>query len=262
MCEKWVTVFKVKVTVTEFTFIQWNHDYFYYMFWTNDFWVTSIKSISWSVLWKGCFAVFKAKVTRFWTSVNVCPDNISDRSDLYGDASSSAIVSFRSIILLWPRSKPQSFLLNLHQYWIHWHHQNVFVCCCYFFIFLFFYYYYYYYYFFGGGGGEIWHLVTCFLLLFYLFYFLFLHPVNQDGYNTAQKNFVFFWVAWIPWAARPKRFDPQRPKRPSATAGPRQAKQSVYLAACSVNSCAEQSQKLSPDNQLLKPEAKDRPAAK
>ena len=126
------------------------------------------------------------------------------------------------------------------------------------------------FFFWGGGGGagegEIWHLVACFLLSFFSFFFFFtyivLHSVNQDGYNTAQKNFVFFWVAWIPWAARPKRFDPQRPKRPSATAGPRQAKQSVYLSACSINSCAEQSQKLSPDNQLLKPEAKDRPAAK
>ena len=39
--------------------------------------------ISWSVLWKGCFAVFKARSQwRFRTSVNVCPDNISDRSNL------------------------------------------------------------------------------------------------------------------------------------------------------------------------------------
>ena len=39
--------------------------------------------ISWSILWKGCFVVFKVKVTvKFWTSVNVCPDNISDRSKL------------------------------------------------------------------------------------------------------------------------------------------------------------------------------------
>ena len=36
-CEKWVAIFNVKVTVTEFRFIQWNHDYFYYMFWTADF---------------------------------------------------------------------------------------------------------------------------------------------------------------------------------------------------------------------------------
>ena len=150
MCEKWVTVFKVKVTVTEFTFIQWNHDYFYYMFWTNDFWVTSIKNISWSVLWKGCFAVFKAKVTRFWTSVNVCPDNISDRSDLYGDASSSAIVSFRSIILLWPRSKPHivstqsSSILNT---------LTPPECVCLlllFFLLLFF----FIFFFWGGGGGR------------------------------------------------------------------------------------------------------------
>ena len=37
MCEKWVAIFRVRVTVTEFGFIQWNHDYFYYMFWTADF---------------------------------------------------------------------------------------------------------------------------------------------------------------------------------------------------------------------------------
>ena len=67
MCEKWVAIFKVKVTVTEFGFIQWNHDYFYYMFWTAEFLATNLvwqcMFISWSVLWKGCFAVFKVKVT-------------------------------------------------------------------------------------------------------------------------------------------------------------------------------------------------------
>ena len=30
MCKNWVAMFKVKVTVTEFGFIQWNHDYLYY----------------------------------------------------------------------------------------------------------------------------------------------------------------------------------------------------------------------------------------
>ena len=66
MCKKWVAIFKVKVTVTEFGFTQWNHDYFYYMFWTADFFATifvwQYMFISWSVLWKGCFAVFKVKV--------------------------------------------------------------------------------------------------------------------------------------------------------------------------------------------------------
>ena len=42
MCEKWVAIFKVKVTLTEFVFIQWNHDYFYYIFWTADFLATSL----------------------------------------------------------------------------------------------------------------------------------------------------------------------------------------------------------------------------
>ena len=33
--------------------------------------------------WKGCFAVFKVRSQwRFWTSMNVCLDNISDRSNL------------------------------------------------------------------------------------------------------------------------------------------------------------------------------------
>ena len=35
----------------------------------------------------------------------------------YGDASSSARVPFRNIILLCSRSKPQSFLLDLQKYW-------------------------------------------------------------------------------------------------------------------------------------------------
>ena len=67
MCEKWIAIFKVKVTVTEFGFIKWNHDYFYYIFWTADFLATNLvwqcMFISWSVLWKGCFTVFKVKVT-------------------------------------------------------------------------------------------------------------------------------------------------------------------------------------------------------
>ena len=63
------------------------YDYFYYMFWTADFLATNLvwqcMFISWSVLWKGCFAVFEVRSQwRFWTSANVCPDNISDRSNL------------------------------------------------------------------------------------------------------------------------------------------------------------------------------------
>ena len=45
---------------------QWNHDYFHYMFWTADLFMTSLvwqcMFRSWSVLWKGFFAVFKVKV--------------------------------------------------------------------------------------------------------------------------------------------------------------------------------------------------------
>ena len=44
-----------------------NHDYFYYMFWIAEFLATNLvwqcMFISWSVLWKGCFAIFKVKVT-------------------------------------------------------------------------------------------------------------------------------------------------------------------------------------------------------
>ena len=65
--KKRVDIFKVKVTVTVFVFIQWNHDYFYYVFWTADFLATNLvwqcMFISWSVLWKSCFVVVKVKVT-------------------------------------------------------------------------------------------------------------------------------------------------------------------------------------------------------
>ena len=57
---------------------------------------------------------------RFWTSVNVSPDNISDRSNLVWWCiiiSQTARVSFRNIILRCSRSKPQSFLLDLQKYW-------------------------------------------------------------------------------------------------------------------------------------------------
>ena len=39
--------------------------------------------ISRNVLWKGCFVVFRSRSQWwFWTTVNVCLDNISDRSNL------------------------------------------------------------------------------------------------------------------------------------------------------------------------------------
>ena len=90
MCEKWVSFFKVKGTVTEFAFIQWNHDYFYYIFWT-DFLATNLV---WQCMFitSGGAGVSCGKVAllysrsrsqwMFWTSVNVCPDNISDWSNL------------------------------------------------------------------------------------------------------------------------------------------------------------------------------------
>ena len=65
------------------------YDYFCYNYVLNCWFVLATNLvwqcmfISWSVLWKGFFAVFKVKVTvKVWTSVNVCPDNISDRSNL------------------------------------------------------------------------------------------------------------------------------------------------------------------------------------
>ena len=41
------------------------YDHFYYMFWTADFLGATnlVWQCMWSVLWKGCFAVFKVKVT-------------------------------------------------------------------------------------------------------------------------------------------------------------------------------------------------------
>ena len=88
-CYVWksVSVFNVKVTVTEFGFIQWNHDYFYYMFWTADFLVTNLvwqyMFISWSVFEKVALLYSRSRSQwRFWTSVNVCPNNISDWSNL------------------------------------------------------------------------------------------------------------------------------------------------------------------------------------
>ena len=62
--------------VTESGFIQWNHDYFYYMFWIADLLATSLVwqfiFINWSVLWKGCFAVFKVKFTMKVVNLSEC----------------------------------------------------------------------------------------------------------------------------------------------------------------------------------------------
>ena len=65
MCKTWVCYLQGQGH-SDFGFIQWNHDYFYYVFWTADLFMTSLvwqcMFISWSILWKGCFAVFKVKV--------------------------------------------------------------------------------------------------------------------------------------------------------------------------------------------------------
>ena len=88
MCKKWVATFKVKVTVTEFAFIQWNHDHFYYMFWTADFLATNLVWQCMIISWKAscekvAFLYSRSRSQwRFWTSVNVCLETISDRSNL------------------------------------------------------------------------------------------------------------------------------------------------------------------------------------
>ena len=48
---------------------------------TNLVWLCMF--ICWSILWKGCFVYSRSRSQWwFWTSVNVCPDNISDRTNL------------------------------------------------------------------------------------------------------------------------------------------------------------------------------------
>ena len=65
--QKRISVFTVKVTVTEFRFIQWNMTIsiicseLLIVFGDQLDW--QYMFISWSVLWIGCFAVFKVKVT-------------------------------------------------------------------------------------------------------------------------------------------------------------------------------------------------------
>ena len=60
------------------------YDYFYYMFWIADFLATNLVRqcmfISCSVLWKGCFAVFKVKVTVKVLNFSECMR--TDRSNL------------------------------------------------------------------------------------------------------------------------------------------------------------------------------------
>ena len=64
------------------------YDYFYYMFWTADFFGCAQLSLTMHVHKLECcekVALLYSRSRsqwRFWTSVNVCPDNISDRSNL------------------------------------------------------------------------------------------------------------------------------------------------------------------------------------
>ena len=65
MCKTWVCYLQGH-SHSDFGFIQWNQDYFHYMFWTADLFMTSLvwqcMFISWSILWKGFFAVSKVKI--------------------------------------------------------------------------------------------------------------------------------------------------------------------------------------------------------
>ena len=82
MCNKWVAIFKVKVTETEFGFIQWNHDYFY-MFWTADFLATNLVCQC-NVHKLECLAkrLLCCGQGHSEDSELQCPDNISDWSNL------------------------------------------------------------------------------------------------------------------------------------------------------------------------------------
>ena len=57
------------------------YDYFCYMFWTADFWG---RACACGVSCKKVALLYSMSRSqwRFWTSVNVCPDNVSDRSNL------------------------------------------------------------------------------------------------------------------------------------------------------------------------------------
>ena len=57
------------------------YDYFYYKFWTADFWG---RACACGVSCKKVALLYSMSRSqwRFWTSVNVCPDNVSDRWNL------------------------------------------------------------------------------------------------------------------------------------------------------------------------------------
>ena len=121
ICEKWVSVFKVKVTVTEFRFIQSNMTISIICSELLIFWGDQLSLTE-------CVHKLECLVKRLL----FCGQGHSEGSELqwmfariisligqtlYGDVSSSARVSFRNIILRCSRSKPQSFLLDLQKYW-------------------------------------------------------------------------------------------------------------------------------------------------
>ena len=102
---KWVSIFKVKVTVTEFRFIQSNM-------------TISIICSELLIFWGDQFSLtvhveclVKRSQWRFWTSVNVCPVNISDQSNLVW----WCIIISQSIIQKYHFAMPQSFLLDLQK---------------------------------------------------------------------------------------------------------------------------------------------------
>ena len=121
ICEKWVSIFKVKVTVTEFWFIQSNVTIFIIrselIFLGDQLGLTvHVHKLEYLVKRLLCCSQGQghSEGSEFqwmfaWT--------ISLISQMYGDASSSARVSFRNIIFLCSRSKPQAFLLHLQKYW-------------------------------------------------------------------------------------------------------------------------------------------------
>ena len=78
--------------------------------------------ISWSVLWKCCFAVFKVKFTVKVHNFSKCSSRQYNYlwsiklSMVMHHHESESELSYRNITLLFSRSKPQSFLQDLQKY--------------------------------------------------------------------------------------------------------------------------------------------------
>ena len=89
ICEKWVSVFKVKVTVTGFQFIQSNMTISVIcsellIFWGGDQHSLTVHVHKLELYCKKVALLYSRSRSqwRFWNSVHVCLDNISDRSNL------------------------------------------------------------------------------------------------------------------------------------------------------------------------------------